>query len=234
MTRLFLTREVREARRSNGPRRIGRGAHFRIRFFILLEVLSLSGCGYTLQTSDSKDLEKEGIRKVFVSPLVNNTYKAGVENLVYNALVKTLASHKKVIVVQSIHDADATLSGTITNATFAANSTQFGNTLSPSGFEKYPKFKEQYSHFGSFSVAATYRAFLGCHFYLMRRNPPPGKRAMVWNMPFAKDKPYNASNQLGPMGTTSALINESEFDRALSDLAISLMEDVHESMLARF
>ena len=41
-------------------------------------------------------------------------------------------------------------------------------------------------------------------------------------------------NQLGVIGNTSALINDSEFERSLADLAASMMGDLHESMLAMF
>jgi hypothetical protein len=56
----------------------------------------------------------------------------------------------------------------------------------------------------------------------------------LWSGGFSKSKPFPANNQLGVFGTTSALINESEFDRVLRDLAEGIAADMHESMLAGF
>src|ERR1051325_123355 len=81
---------------------------------ILILILILgSSCGYTLQTSQSPLSEKEGIRKIYIKPLVNNTYKVGVENMVFNALLKNIVSHRRVSVVGRPEEADAILEGTV-------------------------------------------------------------------------------------------------------------------------
>jgi hypothetical protein len=64
--------------------------------------------------------------------------------------------------------------------------------------------------------------------------PKPSGRVALWSMGFSKQKTFPGANQVDVPGTTSVLINDSEFNRALSDLARNMMEDVHESMLAMF
>src|SRR6185312_2812483 len=83
-------------------------------------------------------------------------------------------------------------------------------------------------------IATEYSATLSCDFMLVRPHPAPKQKAVVWTGSFSRSKLFEASNNLGAEGDTSALINESEFDRALSDMASSMMDDVHESMLAMF
>mgnify|MGYP001574673287 CR=1 FL=1 len=87
---------------------------------------------------------------------------------------------------------------------------------------------------GTTYVASEYQASLTAAFALVRRRATPGKKPMIWTAPFSRLKRFPANNRLDVLGTTSALINESEFDRALGDLAESMMGDVHESMLSMF
>ncbi|MGZ6371023.1 MAG: hypothetical protein ACXWPM_09760, partial [Bdellovibrionota bacterium] len=102
--------------------------------FILLATGLGPGCGYTLQTSHSPFLEREGIRKIYIAHVHNSTFKPGIETLVYNALVKTIAAHKRVTLVQTEQDADAVLEGSVGNASYqSAAGTQI-NAIGPPGF----------------------------------------------------------------------------------------------------
>jgi hypothetical protein len=191
--------------------------------------LLLSACGYTLQTSQSALVDKENIHRVWVAPLINNSYKPGVENVVYNALVRTLKAHNQVVLTGGPESADAILQGTVVQAFYAGDASTQAQSLN-SQFGSGPV-----SRYGSTVIATEYSASLNCLFTLRRPKPlPPGKREVVWTSTFTRTKPFPASNQLFSAGTTSALINESEFDRALSDIANSMMGDVDESMLAVF
>jgi len=181
-------------------------------------------CGYTLQSSRSPLLEKENIRRIYVYPLTNNTYKAGVENLVYNSLIRTLATGRRVALVQHPEDADAFLRGSVTAAQSVPSAATTADKLTPSGLGLSNAIK----------VATVYSASLACEFSLIRRVAKPGQRGTIWSSSFSRNKSFPASNQLDVPGTTTALINDSEFDRAISDLAESMMGDVHESMLAMF
>src|SRR4051812_3163965 len=91
------------------------------RLAMLVAAALATGCGYTLQTSENTLAEKQGIRKIYVQALVNNTYKAGVENLVYNSLIKNLTAHRRITVVQDPELADAVLTGTVDQANYTAS-----------------------------------------------------------------------------------------------------------------
>lgn len=205
--------------------------HLWIPILALVSALSSAGCGYVLQNSHSELLDKEGIRKVYVKPLFNATYKPGVENVVYNALIRTILAHRRVKVVQHESDADAVLQGTVTQAQFASIAGAAASSLPPTLTAPIPGSGLD---IGNITIASVYNATLGCSFSLVRTVNIPGKKALVWSGAFTRNEPFPASNQLDVPGTTSALINESEFERALSDMATNMMGDVHESMLAMF
>jgi hypothetical protein len=189
--------------------------------------IALSGCGYALQNSHSPLADKEGVHRIYVKPLVNNSYKAGVENLVYNTLLRTISAGRRVELVSSPEEADAVLVGTIDTAMSSVVATATGNTLNA-----FPSAAG--NEYLNNNVASIYSATLSCTFTLNRSQTLPGKRQRIWNSAFSRVEFFPASNQLGSYGTTSPLINDSEFDRALGDLARSMMGDVHESMLAMF
>jgi hypothetical protein len=204
------------------------------RFFHLLGFTlalgALSGCGYTLQNSKSPLTEKEGVRKIYVASLVNDTYKAGVEITVYNALLRTLSVHRRVELVNRPEDADAELRGKVTLAGYSAVAGTSAISLNPGNVLGAA------DKFANVQIATQYSASLTCTFALVRRHPNLAlkQKEILWNAGFSRSELFNASNQLGAQGDTSALINESEFDRALNDLATAMMGDVHESMLAMF
>ena len=182
-----------------------------------------SACGYTLQNSKNPALTKEGIHKIYVEPLVNNTYKAGVENTVYNALVKKISSHEHVKLVRSAEDADAVIKGTVASAEYTSSALTTASQLAPIGTGP-----------SNILVASQYNALLTCTFDLYRAKKDGTHGDYLWGSQFSRTKFFPANTQLGTLGTTSALINDSEFDRTLSDLAESMMSDVHESMLGLF
>ncbi len=186
-----------------------------------------SGCGYTFQNSRNPLLVRDGVQKIYVSPVVNNTYKAGIENIVFNNLLRTLVAHGRVTLVHHLEEADALLEGSVGGASYGASASTSVSELNPSGLGAILSTSQ-------FPVATEYTASLACSFILTWRVAKPGKKEIIWSSSFGRSKPFPAANQLDVPGTTSALINDSEFDRALSDLAKSMMDDVHESMLAIF
>lgn len=196
---------------------------------LLLTAGLFQGCGYHLQNSHNPLAVREGIERIYVSPIGNNTYKVGIENIVYNNLIRTLAAHKKVILVQKAEYADAILSGSVSSASYSGSAATSVADLKPKivADSLSPDIR-------AFSIFTEYTASLACSFSLSRKGNKKWPSKTVWRASFDRSKPFPASNQLDIPGTTSALINESEFDRALGDLASSMMDDVHESMLAMF
>ena len=198
----------------------------------------LAGCGYSLQGTYSPLLEKEGVSKIYIEKIKNLTFKPGIEDVVYNALIKKLVSQGRVKLVREKEQADAILSGEITYADYTP-ATQRAYSFAPA--YRKPEDPPLY-----ILVASTYTANLACSFSL-KRNPAlltilnnnadqnkPQKAALIWSSTFTRTTQFQANNQMGIPGTTAALINESEFDRAIANLAESMMGDLHESMLAMF
>lgn len=187
----------------------------------------LLGCGYHFQSSTNPLYFKEGVQKVFVAPTINNTYKAGVENLVYNNLIRVISAHKQLTLVRHPEEADAIFAATIQAAFYSGSGSRTVENLAPVGIGAgMPS--------AGFTISTEYTAFLSCLFELTRSKSIPGKKNLIWTAVFTRPKPFPGSNQLDVPGVTSALINESEFDRALADISRSMMEDVHESMLSVF
>ncbi len=187
--------------------------------------LSFGSCGYTLQNSKNPRLREIGIRRVYVAPLINNTYKPGVENLIYNELVKTLVANNRVEIVPKKELADAILSGVVGEANYSISAMTSSNSLFPNRPDR-PTIQT--------NVATEYKATVTCNFTLSRVPTPIYPPGQIWQASFQREKKFPGNNQRDEFGTTSALINESEFDRALRDIAQGMMGDVHESMLAMF
>lgn len=192
-----------------------------------LPMLVSFGCGYTFQNSHNALYLKEDVQKIWVAPIVNATFKPGIENQVYNHLVRTLVAHKKVTLVQNIEEADAILSGTVGGASYGGSAGTAVSSL-------YPTPLGGSLPTAPYTVFTEYVASLSCSFSLSRIREKPGKTGYIWSAGFSRSKPFPGANQLDIPGTTSPLINESEFDRALLDLVRSMMDDVHESMVAMF
>jgi hypothetical protein len=191
-------------------------------------LVAFSGCGYSIRGGKNGALEKEGIRKIYVAPAVNDTYRYGVENVVYNSLIRSLSAYSGIKLVSDSNVADAILTSRVTQASSQVSSTSFANALNPTGIPTPASF-------GSLLIATEYNAILSCSFLLVRREPLPGHPAgTVWTGSFTRSKLYPASNQLGVLGTTSGLINDSELDRTILDISHDMMVDVRESMVSRF
>jgi hypothetical protein len=173
-----------------------------------------SGCGYTFQNSRSPLSEREGIQKVYVRPFLNNSYKVGVENLVFNALQRELVQHRRIEIVSNPDAADAILTGSVNMAQY-------------DGIAYTGAIADR-------NISSQYSATLACAFQLERKTPIPGRKTILWTGGFSRVRPFGSAAQAGVRGQTTATINESEFERTLSDLAHAMMPEVHESMLAMF
>lgn len=187
----------------------------------------LGGCGYAFQNSTNTLYLKEGVQSVYVSPITNAAFRPGVENLVYNNLIRVISVHRKIKLVQSAEAADAILYGSVVNASYAGSFGTAVKALKPNGLGENLPQKD-------FNVSTIYTAFLSCSFELVNQRTKPGRKSTIWGASFNRSKTFPGSNQLDVPGTTSALINDSEFDRALVDMARSMMDDVHESMIETF
>lgn len=195
-----------------------------LRFFTFAAVLFLvlSSCGYTLQRSKNSALIEQGVNKIYVSPLKNNTFKPGVENVLYNELLQTIAASRRVEIVEKPEHADAVLEGSIDTA-------QYGPTATTSSDSIFGGVKTI-----QMVVATEYQATLNCTLSLKKNQGVGAPRKVIWSSAYARSKRFPSNIQKVEYGTTSQLISESAFDRVLKEMAHAMMVEVHESMLSMF
>ncbi len=199
-------------------------AFHRVILLVTAVVASLPGCGYSLRTSKSGSaLSKKGIHRIYVEPIANATYRAGVENTVFNAIVRTISGSPEVRAVSRREDADAVLSGKVIGVTRNVSGVLKASDLNPKGLGS-----------PSILVATEYVAVLECEFSLHSIVRDGSKGQQLWRGGFSRSKPFPANNQLWSLGSTSALINESELDRSLADVAELMSGDLVQSMLEDF
>ncbi|MFN7685260.1 MAG: LPS assembly lipoprotein LptE [Oligoflexia bacterium] len=174
----------------------------------------ISSCGYSIRTSrDPSKLKQLGVHRVYVRPVENQTFRPGVENAVYSQAVRMLSSMPGLRTVHSPELADAELATTVVRADRVVSGEVKASDLNP---------KNRGS--GALLVASEYSAQLGCSFVLLK-----GKQTL-WSGAFDRSRPFPANSQIGSMGSTGALINESEFERALTEVATDMMLDVRNSL----
>jgi hypothetical protein len=180
---------------------------------------ALSSCGYTLRGNTRVLFENHQIRTLYVAPVKNNSFKAGVEILVYNSLRKRVAQGNYVRIVDSKDLADAELKATVQTANYAPAGITTTDQIAPIGTGP-----------SNVQIASEYLVSLMISFELFEQKA----NKTVWTDSLTRTKSFSASTYLGPLGTTSALINESDFERVLAELSTGVVMDAEESMNSIF
>lgn len=183
-----------------------------------LAVLVGSGCGYTLRGNTRPYFENKGIRTLYVAPVKNNSFKPGVEIVVYNALRKRVAQGGYVRIVDSPQNADAQFIASVQQAQYLPFALTSVKDIGPTNNGP-----------SSVQVASLYEATLQVQFELKDRSS-----ALLWSEALTRTKRFAASTYFGAAGSTSAIINESEFERTLLDLSVSIVTDAEESVNTLF
>ena len=132
-----------------------------------------------------------------------------------------------MILVHSREDADGVLQGIVDGAGMSSAGGAAVSSLKPEPIGAGLPSKD-------FQIPGQYSASLSCSFSLSRRIAVKKKSSIVWAAGFSRARPFPGANQLDVPGATSPLINDSEFDRALGELAKSIMDDAVNSMAATF
>ncbi|MCM0605818.1 MAG: hypothetical protein KA715_06975 [Xanthomonadaceae bacterium] len=195
---------------------------------ITASAILISGCsGYHLRGDKNEYLEERGVHKVYLAPVTNQTFKAGTENGLYNAMIRKISAYKIIELVPDPESADAILEGTVTGAVYTSDLTQTTpasnlkpiNTLTP-----------------DLQVTLQYFATLSSSFTLTRTKIKKLGQApeVVWSSGFTRSKAFASNNQGGMYGVTASHINESEFDRTLAELTDLIADDAHEGMVSMF
>ena len=180
----------------------------------LVVVLALTSCGYSIRKSESSLFSEHGIKKIYIAPLGNSSYKPGAETLVYNAVLKRMKANIKIEMVTSEAAADAVLVGELTNAQASGGAEISSTQLKPSGFGNDLVY-----------LNSEYNAGLSAKFTIKQ-----GIKSL-WSQDFGRSKVYLGHTGINVRGTTTHLINESEFDRTLVDLADQVSEDLTQALL---
>ncbi len=187
---------------------------------LTLMIMSLSsGCGYHMRGVERPFFKLHDINTLFVYPVQNNSYKAGVEITVYNAVRKRFSQGGYIRLVDQIEQADATIEATVAEATYTPLAVTTADKIANSGPILGP---------GSVQIASSYQVNLKVQFVLSTKTKP------LWADIVVRNKSFAASNYLGSLGSTSALINEGEFERTLSELAVGIATDAEESINTLF
>lgn len=227
VTGLGLSKNVEETVKCHGIAVANMNLRFSLAALVLAFALfsfTVMGCGYRLQRSGQESLlTQKGIRRIYIQPVANQSYKAGADHVVYNELLRAIAASEQIRVVRTKEESDAILRGAVVSAGYNASATTFARGVFPQNViaEDIP-------------VATEYTASLYCAFVLVQTPKLGGVEKTLWTSQFSRSKPFPGNNQIGTFGTTSGLINESEFDRALRDMAESMMADVNEAMFSMF
>lgn len=188
----------------------------------LAALTCVSGCGYSVRTSRSPSrLQSAGVSRIYIHPIRNETLRPSVENAVYSQLVRMLSSTPGVKTVNSPELADAELEGTVLTAQRSVSGEIKASDLNPKQLGS-----------AQLLVASEYQARLECQFSL--KGVPSSRKGEIWKGAFVRSRPFPANSQVGPLGSTGALINESEFERALSEVSSDMMTDVRDSLMQDF
>ncbi len=180
---------------------------------VLFLAFGLSSCGYTLRGSSRPFFAKHGIKVLYVPPVKNQSYKAGAEITLYNALRKKMAQGGYVSVIGDANLADATLSAIVMDASYVPAAITTADQIAPLG-----------SGPNSVQIASSYDVTLKVVFILSENKT--GKT--LWRDVLRREKTFAATTYIGPLGSTSALINDSDFERTLTDLSVGICEDAEE------
>jgi len=191
------------------------------RFFAILSVsLMVTSCGYHMRGEERPFFKNHDLKTLFVYPVQNNSYKAGVEITVYNALRKRFSQGGYIKLVDLPELADASISAVVNEASYSPLAITTADKIANVGSNPGPN---------TVQIASSYQVILKVQFTLSDKS-----KKSLWGDMITRNKSFAASNYLGSLGSTSALINEGEFERTLNDLSVSISTDAEESINSIF
>lgn len=195
---------------------------------LLFATALLTACsGYHLRGEKNDVLDERGIHYVYLAPIKNQSFKPGAENGLYNAMFRKISANKILELVSTPEEADAILEGTVTGAAYTSDLSQTvaANNLKPTG-TLTPDLLVTLQYFASLSSSFTLTRTR-----IKKLGDTP---EVIWSSGFSRSKAFASNNQGGVYGTTATHINDSEFDRTLSELTDQIADDAHEGMVSMF
>jgi hypothetical protein len=79
-------------------------------------------------------------------------------------------------------------------------------------------------------IATQYKASIVCNFELNRSKAAKKSNSVLWSKSYTRSKFFPAGNELGALGKTAGLINESNFGQTLSELIDHMSGDAYEGL----
>ena len=192
-----------------------------MRFLPLFLLVFVSACsGYRWQDKSNPWAEK-GYHKVYVSIMLNNSLRSGAEVPFTSAFVRAFSRGNKLRVVSDEGDADILVNANLDNiASEIISSTRVVDITKDASAEAL----------SDVMVATDYiaKASVTVRFVTKKTNET------LIEQKFERSKIYQGNNRFGKLGTTSALINDSQFQVALNEVARSIAADAYDTMLESF
>ncbi len=187
----------------------------------------LSGCAYQFQGTENPWKDKS-VETVYINIMTNNSLRSGEEVPFTSAFIKTFSRGNKLKVVNDSKRADLVVNATIENITSTISSSTNVPTLT--------KDKLASQTLSDMVIATEYAATATVSVSLTKgeNNHNPKVPAVLLTQNFSRIKIYPGNSQFGLQGTTSVLINESQFQMALNEIATGISADAYDTMLEYF
>jgi hypothetical protein len=192
------------------------------KFFILfLYIFFVSCSGYHIQGSQNP-WESLGIKTAYIDIVTNNSLRAGLEVPFTSAFVKQFSRGNKLKIVSDEKEADVTI-----KAVLQSYSSSISSMTTVPSITQDPLAKNELS---SFQIAIEYVASAAVTVSIINNST----KKVLASQNFTRQKNYPANNRYGPEGTTSVLINDSELQFALNEIARLIADDAYDLMLEVF
>jgi curli biogenesis system outer membrane secretion channel CsgG len=188
---------------------------------LLVFSIFAANCGYQWQ-GVGNPWARQGVERIYVETLSNETLRTGVESLFTGALLKEIARGKRLRLVNNIKDADAILSGSVITVESAINSSTTVPAIANKDLDA--------TALDTVVIAADYSAYASVNVQLLRRKDSK----VLWSQSFSRSRIYPSGNRFGLPGTTSVLINSSQEQIALTEIAQFIASDAHDMLLEAF
>ncbi|MEW6056540.1 MAG: LPS assembly lipoprotein LptE [Bdellovibrionota bacterium] len=189
-------------------------------FALLGFLLSSSGCGYTWRNK-SNPWKAQKVERVYIKAMINNTLRSGLEVPFTSALIREFSRGPKVRIASNEENSDAVIESSLD-----AVGSSIGPTTTVDRLSQDPAARA----FNDYVIASEYSASATITVSLVRKQD----KRVLWTRAFSESKTYPANNRFGLVGSTSALINSSQEQLALNEIAQVLASDAYDTMFEAF
>lgn len=222
---------------------------------LLTSGISLAACGFGLRKVDDTRFASWGVKRVFIPAIENRSQMAWIDPMIRSEWLKRLGTGGAVTVTPSIESADAKLLIRITEATRGGLAPTSAEALIPQGTVRPgAHFHTMYqAHLVMQVDLIRVRAIPASRVPTEPEQspapptspqtppsstpeslPPSPAGTMLFTGTAARDLPFPANTRVSYFGTTSALINQTETERAMVEIAEQMVLDLYFQMKDAF